>query len=394
MHDVIVVGAGPVGMLLAIELARHGVDAQILEQRAEPGTGTRAIGVHPPVLAALEPSGVTDALLSHALRVTSGEARSDRARLGTVQFNKLAAPFPFVATLPQAASEAVLRDAAPVPRRGVTVTAVVPEGLRVRVETRDNDDRSETLYARIVVVASGWGGRDLVYRPDRLAVHSYPDLYLMTDSVAGPDADENTAVVNLSRGGVLESFPLPGGLRRYVAWDQPGADNSPDARADRLREAMRTRGEAVAATNVTAATAFHVRRFVAPQLRRGRVFAIGDVAHEVSPIGGQGMNLGLLDAVGLAPLLARWVQRGLTPEPDLEAWEKRRIASARVAATLAAANTRLGRALSPAGDASRSALVRAMLRPPTGGAFAKAYAMGFDRGAHAPDRQSGRERSA
>ncbi|MBB2976838.1 2-polyprenyl-6-methoxyphenol hydroxylase-like FAD-dependent oxidoreductase [Microbacterium endophyticum] len=396
MYDVIVVGAGPVGMVLAMELARHGVGVQILEQRPEPGTGTRAIGVHPPVLAALEPSGVTDALLSHALRVTRGEARSDNDLLGTVRFDRLTTRFPFVATLPQAATETALRDAAPLPRRGVTVTGVRPDGPRVRVEISDGAGLAETLYARIVVVASGWAGRALVYRADRLAAHSYPDRYLMTDSEASLDADENTAIVNLSRGGVLESFPLPHGLRRYVAWDAAGAatrtENKADANARRLREAMVTRGEARAAAHVTAATTFEVRRFVAPQLRHDRIFAIGDVAHEVSPIGGQGMNLGILDAVGLAPLLAWWVQRGVTPDPQLRAWESRRVNSARIAATLAAANTRLGRGLSRSGDAARSGIVRAMLRRPTGAAFAKAYAMGFDRDA-ADSRLRG-ERSA
>src|SRR5690606_6065815 len=63
VRDVIVVGAGPVGLLMAAELARHGVDVEVLERHQRPMPGTRAIGVHPPVLAALEPSGMTDRLL-------------------------------------------------------------------------------------------------------------------------------------------------------------------------------------------------------------------------------------------------------------------------------------------------------------------------------------------
>ena len=126
MVEVIVIGAGPVGLLMAAELRRRGVSVEILEQRAAPGPGSRAIGVHPPVLAALEDSGLTAALLEHALRVPRGEARSQGRVLGTVRFDRLSTRFPFVATLPQAATEDVFAAAAPAPARGVSVTAIRP----------------------------------------------------------------------------------------------------------------------------------------------------------------------------------------------------------------------------------------------------------------------------
>ena len=142
----------------------------------------------------------------------------------------------------------------------------------------------------------------------------------MADVTVGERSDAQTALVNLSREGVLESFPLPGGRRRVVAWDAAPADDSDAQRTARLAEAVARRGERQAAEAVTDAAAFGVRRVIAPQLRRGRVFAIGDAAHEVSPIGGQGMNLGLLDAATLAPLVAEWIARGEAPESALRRW--------------------------------------------------------------------------
>ncbi|WP_194409871.1 FAD-dependent oxidoreductase [Microbacterium cremeum] len=381
MAEVTVVGAGPVGLLLAGDLARRGVDVEVLERRAAAGGGTRAIGIHAPVLAALEDAGVTERLLEDAVRVRRGEARSGGRLLGVVRFDRVATRFPFVATLPQAATEAVLAADAPEPRRGANVMAVLPAagGVRVRAGL---GGRPIELDSRFVVVAAGAGGRGLVYRPEALRPREYRDRYLMTDAAAGARtddraADAEVAVVHLDPGGVLESFPLPGGVRRFVAWDDPRASADPASRVRRLRAALERRGES-AADAVEDATSFGVRRFVAPRLRNGRVFVIGDTAHEVSPIGGQGMNLGLLDAATLAPLLARWVRTGEAPEPELQRWERRRVRSARAAARLAWANTALGRAMPGVLDGARRTTVRAMLAAPFDRVFARAYAMGFD----------------
>jgi len=378
--DVVVVGAGPVGTLLAGLLARDGVDVQLLEKRATAGGGSRAIGIHAPVLAALEDSGLTENLLARAARVPRGAARSRGRVLGVVRFDRLSSRFPFVATLPQAATEGVLAAIAPEPMRGVAVHALDPRGERIRVRA-GAADRSIEIDAPIVVVASGSRARELVYRPGVVPIRRYRDRYLMTDAAVGDRAGGDVAVVNLEASGVLESFPLPGGLRRFVAWDPSGADPDPRARSARLREALRTRGEPDAADAVVEATGFGVRRFVAPRLRRGRLFVIGDAAHEVSPIGGQGLNLGMLDAATLAPLIVAWTRTGEAPQAELRRWERRRVASARTAARMASVNTALGRALPRPADDVRRAAVRAMLARPAGPVFARAYTMGFDRDA-------------
>ncbi|WP_169583688.1 NAD(P)/FAD-dependent oxidoreductase [Microbacterium thalassium] len=380
MPDVLIVGAGPVGLLLAGELVSRGVEVELLEKRPATGAGSRAIGVHAPVLRALEDSGTTEALLADATRVGRGEARAAGRLLGEVRFDRLSTRFPFVATLPQAATEAVLSARAPDPLRGATVWSILPRGDAVHVRY-GHAGRPAEASAPLVVVAGGSASRDLVFRPDAVRMHQYRDTYLMTDAPAPGTAPADLAVIHLDRRGVLESFPLPGGRRRYVAWDAPGADPDPAARVERLRTALAERGEAEASDSVTAAGAFGVRRVVAPRLRNGRIFVIGDAAHEVSPIGGQGMNLGLLDAATLAPLLAGWVRSGVAPQAALQRWEQRRLASARTAARLAGVNTSLGRSLPTLVDGMRRLAVRAMLTRPLDRGFARAYSMGLDRDA-------------
>lgn len=367
MPEVMVIGAGPVGLLLSAELKRQGVDVELVESREQAGPGSRAIGIHPPTLAALERSGLTEQLLRLAVRVGRGEARSGGRTLGAVRFDQLSARFPFVATLPQRDTEDVLSTAAPSPQRGVTVSGLAPAEHEVEVQTS-----AGVRGAPLVVLAGGYRSRELVYRDP--SAHIYPDRYLMVDSAAEEEATEPTAVIHLDAEGVLESFPLPGGCRRFVAWDHPEAPQEPHSQQLRMERALDRRGLRFTGTT----TGFGVRRFVAPSLRSGRMFVIGDAAHEVSPIGGQGMNLGLLDAASLAPLLATWVRSGRPPELELHRWEQARLRSARRAAGLAGLNTRLGRPAPSALSGIRSDIVKLMLGPGAGKLLARAYAMGFD----------------
>ena len=371
-------------MLLAAELARHGVEASVVESRTMASSGTRAVGLHATALSALEASGATEELLAGAHLVRSGVALCRGRLLGTVRFDRLRSRHPYVATLPQQATEATLsatarRWGAAEIRRGVTarrVRADASEGA-VTVDLAGPDGPA-TERAALVVLATGGRGRAISALTAAARVREYPDRYMMTDAPDTSD-DGRAAVVRLEIEGVLESFPLPDRMRRYVAWVPRGGPEDGDAAADRLRGIVARRmGTDRGADSITTATAFGVRRALVPALRADRVFAIGDAAHEISPIGGQGMNLGLIDAATLAPLLARWARTDRAPEEELLAWERRRLVSARRAGRLAALNTMTGRPFSSRHAPAREAALRTALagRPST--LFAHLYTMGRD----------------
>jgi 2-polyprenyl-6-methoxyphenol hydroxylase-like FAD-dependent oxidoreductase len=387
MSEVLIVGAGPVGVMLAAELARLGVEASVVEGRGDPSAGTRAVGLHSAALSLLEESGATERLLAAARRVRAGVALAHGRRLGTVHFDRLDSRHPYVATLPQHATESALAATAaswgaPEVRRGLTARRVSRRASvdepGVEIELVDRAGRSTTERAPIVVIATGSRGRRISPLTAAVRMRDYPDRYLMTDA---PDtsADGDVAVVRLEPDGVLESFPLPNGMRRYVAWVEKGGAEDGDAAVDRLRSLVARRmGTATGADAISSATAFGVRRALVPAMRDGGVFAIGDAAHEVSPIGGQGMNLGLIEAATLAPLLALWVRHGAAPEAELGAWERRRLAAAALSGRIAAANTTLGRSTGRAAHRTRQVAVGLALRGAAGNMLARAYAMGFD----------------
>lgn len=416
VHDVLIIGAGPSGTLLAAELRRLGVDALLIERRTDAAPGSRAIGVHPPVLAALESSGATARILEGAARIPRGMARAAGRTIATVRFDRRHPRFPFIAAAPQHVTETALAAIAPDPLRGMRVIGVHAAGDVMQVRAEDSEGNATTWAARTVVVAAGARGRRLLSGFLPVRAHAYPDRYLMTDLEDAPGEPEHTAVITLGATGVAESFPLPNGGRRLVARvtaagpheaserAKRGTDHhsdlaGPPARAaqaadvDRLAAAVLERiGSVELAERVTAASAFGIRRVMlsrmvsGPWAQRGAgsgyVIAIGDAAHEVSPIGGQGMNLGLLDAVTLAPVLARLHARAHADDAhELAHWERNRLASARTAGRLAGLNTALGRPWPGPVTSTIAAAMRTAMRTPLVRLPERAYAMGFDRDA-------------
>jgi 2-polyprenyl-6-methoxyphenol hydroxylase-like FAD-dependent oxidoreductase len=116
-----------------------------------------------------------------------------------------------------------------------------------------------------------------------------------------PGSYGDSAVLFLEPGGIVESFPLPGGVRRWVVrLGKPAGTAGPARLAELVRERTGILPDAGTCSMVSA---FSVRSALIRQMTAGRVVLIGDAAHEISPIGGQGMNLGWLDAQALSPII-------------------------------------------------------------------------------------------
>jgi 2-polyprenyl-6-methoxyphenol hydroxylase-like FAD-dependent oxidoreductase len=306
--DVLIIGGGPVGLYLAALLLQDGVSVRVLEQRQERNLHTRAIGIHPPALEALDRVGIAFSAVKDGVRIREGMAVSGGKTVGTMSFGGVSGAFPFVLSLPQFRTEQLLEERVrqldgEALVRGVRATEVRDDGGRVTVgaEACGEAGCHRMEFAASLVVAAD-GARSRVRRLLDVSVdcRNYPDHYLMGDfQDPGPHGDR--AVLFLERGGIVESFPLPGGVRRWVVRLGTPAGNAEPARlADLVRE--RTGILPDARTN-TMLSAFSVRSALTSRMAAGRVVLIGDAAHEISPIGGQGMNLGWLDAQALSPAI-------------------------------------------------------------------------------------------
>ncbi|PFG33194.1 FAD-dependent oxidoreductase [Sanguibacter antarcticus] len=381
MHDVLVVGGGPVGLFLATLLADAGLDVTVWEKRRSPALLSRAIGIHGPALDALDRIGVAEPVLREAVAIGQGVASCRRSVLGEVSFARAHPRYPFVAALPQFRTESLLTErlTALAPGalvRGAEITGLTQTHDRVRVTGTvlagpGTDDR-RTIDTTAHYVVGADGARSVVR--DLLGidapVRDYPDTYVMGDFVdARPSS---SASIHLEPEGVVESFPLPGGVRRFVAHTPHPAEPSASWLADLVTE--RT-GHPIDASSVSMLSAFGVRRRFASRMVEGRVVLAGDAAHEISPIGGQGMNLGWLDAAMLAPVLVEAARTGATNGAALRRYDRSRSASARRAARQAEMNMALGRPVDGTRLAARNLALRVALRSPASALLASVYAM-------------------
>jgi len=362
---VLIIGAGPVGLFLGLALQTMRVPCLLIDRRCTFSDRSRAIGIHPPSLALFDRLGLADALLAEGCRVQAGIACSGQRVLGRMSFGGAGGKYPFILTLPQGRTETCMREALSHTEAnlltGVTLDALQASDEGVIASLINEAGERTTIAASYVV---GCDGKESVVRRQAgipFRGGQYDDRYVMGDF---PDhlPEKTAAYINISAAGLVEAIPLPDGLRRWVLrLPDGGPDLSPKTFLDEI--AART-GEQVPSSE-DAIDHFGVQHYLADRTMHGRLLLAGDAAHVMSPIGGQGMNVGWMDAWDLAYALAG--------KGTLQAYDRVTRQRARMAIRRARFNMVLGRPTRMA--PVRDGLVRMMLNTPLRHGWVRRFTM-------------------
>jgi len=293
---VLIVGAGPTGLTIAVELARRSIIPAVIDRRADASSLSRAVGITPRSLTLLEPSGVTERLLAKGVKIREARVHVGEKPVARLKFDAVHSPYDYILGLAQDRTEAVLRDALTGYGGAVTfgseLVGLRQEPDRVVAVTADG---KEAAYD-IIVGADGIGS---TVRP-AAGIH-FPGFDLpQTWSVADVDAENwvNAGAFTLCfkpHGAVVVAVPLEAQRFRLIS-------NTPDALAA-LPIPMHV-------TRVRRRGTFTISVRQAETYQSGRVYLAGDAAHCHSPVGGRGMNLGIADGTDLARRLVEGDRRG------------------------------------------------------------------------------------
>ena len=346
---VLIVGGGPTGLFLALSLSNLGIDCRVIEKNEAPTQHSRSIGIHPPSLELFDRLGLVKPFLQEGILIRKGHAYLNQSWIGMVGFDSLPAPHQYVLSLPQSQTETILEAAcqevdSSMVRRGVTLTSyeTTQDGVRVHMQAahgaKSTDGDVEEATCDILVGCDG--KRSVVRELAGIAFNGshYPDTYMMGDFEDTTPFGED-AMITLHQDGLVECFPLAKGRRRWVVKTAQYVDAPTE---QELKEIVAHRtGFDLRQAQCTMTSSFGVQHYIAETFAKGRVVLAGDAAHVVSPIGGQGMNLGWLDGEALAKALHAFLST--QNERHLQDYSKRQRSIARQAGKRAEWNMRLGR---------------------------------------------------
>ncbi|MBI1208033.1 MAG: monooxygenase [Azospirillum sp.] len=374
LNQVLIVGAGPVGLAMAVELTRHGVGARIIDQAPARSEHSKALVLWARSLELMEAMGCADRFVAAGLKVHATRIFANQRPVARIALNAVPSRFDFALMVNQAETERLLEEhlnrlGVRVERR-VTLTGFNQDGEGVLAALSLADGTGETVTADWLIGCDG--AHSTVRRTLGLEFQgdTEPSDWVLADVYFDgprdcPILEPGTVNFFWHPEGILGTFPITADRYRVVAdlGEAKGRGRRADPTLEELQQLLDRRGPGgIVAHSPVWLSAFRINERKVGRYRSGRVFLAGDAAHIHSPAGGQGMNTGLQDAVNLAWKLAL-VCRGRAQDGVLlDSYDHERGPVAARVIRAAGRATRVSILRNPLGQAIRNRLVDGLTR--------------------------------
>jgi len=305
--DVLIAGAGPVGLTMANELVRYGIAVRIVDKSAERTDKSKALVLWSRTLELFDHGGYVEPFLAAGMQAHGAQMSNGKDVIANVSLDDIESVYPYALMIPQSDTERVLEER--LAKQGVKVERTVAlegfkeQGSGVEAELRKANGESETLTADWLIGCDG--AHSTVRHGLGLAFDGTTqpsDWYLADGHITGL-APQDRLHIFWHKDGILAFFPITEGRWRVIADLGParGDAHCPDPTLQEVQALITLRGtDGIVIKDAYWLAAFRINERKVSQYGRGRAFLAGDAAHIHSPAGGQGMNTGMQDAFNLA----------------------------------------------------------------------------------------------
>ena len=336
--DVLIVGAGPTGLVLALWLTRLGVRVRIIDKTAEPGTTSRALAVQARTLELYNQIGLADALVERGRKFTAVNFWVSGKKASRIAFADMGvgvSPFPYALIFPQDEHERLLIDrltqaGVEVERRTELVGFEDTHGrIRARLQRSDGAVQECEEECEVAYIAGCDGAHSTVRETLKIGFPGgvYDHVFYVADVEAKGSAMNGEVHAALDTTDFLAVFPLKSeGRARLVGTVRETQRSHENLSWNDVSKSV-VDWMSIDVKRVNWFSTYRVHHRVADRFRKDRAFLLGDAAHIHSPVGGQGMNTGIGDAVNLAWKLTA-VLKGRADASLLASYEPERIAFA------------------------------------------------------------------
>jgi 2-polyprenyl-6-methoxyphenol hydroxylase-like FAD-dependent oxidoreductase len=319
--NVLIAGAGPVGLSLAADLARYGVSVRLVEKAPERTDKSKALVLWSRTLELMDRMDCTAPFLATGRKVTSVNITAGKEPITKITVDGVATPHPYALMIPQSATERLMGDfltsLGVKIERNIELTNFSTSNDGVTSTLRHQDGAEETFKSRWLIGCDGAHSTVRHKLGMEFAGETMPSSWIIADlhlhNVSNPDE----ILIAWHSQGILAVFPIMPPRYRVIAdvGIKEAAPASPTL--EDVQAILNARGPGgITASDPVWLTGFTIDERKVSNYRSGRIFVAGDAAHIHSPAGGQGMNTGMQDAFNLAWKLAL-VSRGLADEETL-----------------------------------------------------------------------------